>query len=71
MRTKITFFIATVTLLFSVTTTSAQTNLFTNPSFEDAELTTHEDDGSWRMLEIYTTTLLNFYILMMVLLVRL
>ena len=54
MRTKITFFIATVTLLFSVTTTSAQTNLFTNPSFEDTELTTHEDDGSWRMLEIYT-----------------
>ena len=53
MKTKITFFIAMVTLLFSFTTTSAQTNLFTNPSFEDAELTTHEADGSWRMLEIY------------------
>lgn len=54
MKTKITFFIAMVTLLFSVTTTSAQTNLFTNPSFEDAELTTHESAGAWRMLEIYT-----------------
>ena len=48
MKTKITFFIAIVTLLFSVSNTSAQTNLFTNPSFEDADL------SAWRMLEIYT-----------------